>query len=103
MLDPATLPMPALVDFCRRWAIRELALFGSSLREDFGPDSDIDFLVTFQPSADWSLFDHVRMQHELGALVGRDVDLVTRRAVERSSNPVRQREILSTAKVLYAA
>jgi uncharacterized protein len=66
-----------LAEFCRRWQIRELALFGSVLREDFRPESDVDVLVTFAPGASWGLFDHVRMEDELSHLFGRRVDLVT--------------------------
>ena len=103
MFDPATISKTKLDEFCRRWSITELALFGSALRDDFGAGSDIDLLVTFRPDARWSLLDHTRMERELQHLVGRKVDLVTRRAVERSMNYIRRREILSTAKVLYAA
>jgi predicted nucleotidyltransferase len=83
--------------------ITRLELFGSILREDFRPDSDIDFLVTFAPNADWSLFDHLRMEEELHLLLGRKVDLVSRRAIEKSENWIRQHEILGTAVVFYAA
>jgi len=86
-----------LSDFCRRWQVSELAVFGSVLRDDFRSDSDIDMLVAFLPGATWSLLDHARMQHELAAMFGRPVDLITRRAVERSHNPIRRRAILSTA------
>ena len=88
--------------FCRRWANIDLALFGSVLRDDFGPESDIDVLVTFDPQANWSLLDHVQMEIELSALLGREVDLLSRRAVERSQNPLRRREILDTAQTIYA-
>jgi len=97
------LPQEALSLFCRQWKIRELALFGSVLREDFGPQSDIDVLVTFEPDADWSLLDHVRAQQELEALLGREVDLVSRRAIERSVNWIRRKAILETAETIYAA
>jgi hypothetical protein len=95
------LPMDAVRDFCSRWKIREFALFGSVLRDDFRPDSDVDVLVTFAPDAGWSLLDHVRMQDELSDLFGRSVDVVSRRAVEESRNPYRRREILETAQVIY--
>jgi len=90
-----------LKQFCRRWAISELALFGSILREDFGPDSDIDILVTFAPEAEWGLLDHIQMETELAELLGRQVDLLSRRAVERSHNPFRRREILESAQVVF--
>ena len=92
-----------LREFCTRWKITELALFGSVLRDDFGPESDVDVLVAFAPEARWTLLDHVRMRYELADLFGRDVDLVTRRAVERSANYLRRREILSSAKVVYGS
>jgi len=69
--------------FCQRWKITELSFFGSVLRDNFRPDSDVDILVTFAPDANWSLFDHVHMEEELSNMLGRKVDLVTRRAIER--------------------
>jgi predicted nucleotidyltransferase len=90
-----------LREFCRRWSISELAVFGSALRDDFGPDSDVDFLASFFPEANWSLLDHVRMQDELSEVVGRPVDLLTRSAVEKSRNPIRRRAILESAQVLH--
>lgn len=89
--------------FCRRWKVVRLDLFGSVLREDFRPDSDIDVLVTFAPDADWGLLEHAEMAGQLGGILGAPVDLVTRRAVERSDNPIRRREILESAETLYAA
>jgi predicted nucleotidyltransferase len=93
----------SLTAFCLRWKIRRLEFFGSVLREDFGPDSDIDLLVTFQPDAEWSLFDHLEMTRELAAILGRDVDLVSRRAVERSHNWIRRRAILDGSQPFYDA
>ena len=92
-----------LADFCRRWKIAELELFGSVVREDFGPDSDVDMLVTFAPDAEWSLLDHVAMEEELGQIVGRKVDLITRRAVESSRNWIRRETILKSAEPFYVA
>jgi len=97
------LPREMIVDFCRRWKITELALFGSALRDDFKPDSDIDVLATFAPDAAWSLLDHAKMQDELRATLGRDVDLISRRGIERSRNPIRRKAILESAQVIYAA
>lgn len=96
------IPAKQLETFCRRWKIAELALFGSVLRPDFAPDSDVDILVTFLPDAGWSLFDHVRMQDELSAVLGRKVDLVSRRGIERSRNYIRRKAILDSAEVIYA-
>ena len=98
-----SLPQNKIADFCQRWKIDEFALFGSVLRNDFGPDSDLDVLVTFAQEADWSLFDHVRMQEELNHLLNRKIDLLSRRAVEQSHNEPRRREILNTAQVVYVA
>ena len=92
-----------IADFCRRWKISELSLFGSALREDFRPDSDFDVLVSFIPGAEWSLMDHAAMQEEIAVILGRNVDLVSRRAVEQSSNWIRRENILSTAEPLYVA
>ena len=95
------LPMAEIGKFCQRWRIQELAVFGSVLRPDFNSESDIDVIVTFDDDAEWSLLDHMRMQQELQAFLQRDVDLVTKRAVERSENWVRRKEILSTASVIF--
>ncbi|MBC7242455.1 MAG: nucleotidyltransferase domain-containing protein [Anaerolineae bacterium] len=95
------LPMEAIAEFCRRWKIREMAVFGSVLRADFDSESDIDVIVTFEDDAEWSLLDHIRMQQELQAVLQRDVDLVTKRAVERSQNWIRRKEILSTASIIF--
>src|SRR5437870_5196185 len=93
---PITFDHDKLADFCRRWKVSELAAFGSVLREDFRADSDIDMIVGFSPDADWSLLEHIAMQDELTAILGRRVDLVTRRAVERSRNWIRRKAILET-------
>lgn len=100
---PIELPYDALEDYCRRWKINKLELFGSILRDDFGPDSDVDFLVTFDPSARWSLFDWVHAKDELTAVVGRAVDLVSRRPIEQSKNWIRRKSILETARTIYVA
>src|SRR6266540_3279744 len=92
-----------IAEFCRRWKITEFALFGSVLRDDFRPDSDVDVLVTFAPEAEWSLFDHMAMEEELSAAFGRKVDLVSRRAIERSANWIRRQAILESAEPFYVA
>ena len=89
-----------LSGFCRRWKARQLALFGSALHTDFRPDSDVDFLISFQDDARWDLADLAAMRDELSAMVGRPVDLVEEDALQ---NPYRRREILSHHEVLYAA
>jgi len=97
------LPTAQLAEFCRRNHIRQLALFGSVLRDDFRPDSDVDVLVEFESDAHWSLFDLVSMQNELEKLIGREVDLVERAAVEQSENYIRRKSILKNLEVVYAA
>jgi hypothetical protein len=95
-------PHKKIAAFCKRWKVVEFALFGSAVREDFSLQSDIDALVSFAPQSDWGLFDHIQMKQELKELFGREVDLITRRALEQSRNALLRSEILSTAKVLYA-
>lgn len=94
------IPTDKIREFCLKWRIREFSLFGSILREDFGPQSDVDVLVSFDPASQWDLFDLVEMRDELMAMFGRDVDLVEK---EGLSNPFRRRSILSTRQVVYAA
>ena len=81
----------------------ELSVFGSVLSAGFRPDSDVDVLVTYAADAKWSLMDAVRMEGELSGLLGREVDLVSRRAVERSANRIRRKAILESAEVVYEA
>jgi len=89
-----------ITEFCLKWRIREFSIFGSVLRADFRPDSDIDVLVSFLTDAQWSLFDIVQMQDELKTIFGREVDLIEKEALR---NPFRRRAILSGREVLYAA
>lgn len=95
-------PPKKIAAFCKRWNVVEFALFGSAVREDFSTKSDIDVLVSFAPHSEWGLFDHIQMRQELKELFGRDVDLITRRALEQSRNTLLRSEILNTAKVLYS-
>lgn len=93
--------MPETVDaFCRKWRIRELSLFGSALRDDFRPDSDVDLLVAFEADAPWDLWDLTAMEDELRQLFGRKVDVVEKRALK---NPFRRFDILTTRRIVYAA
>lgn len=94
------IPRDALDAWCRRWKVVELAIFGSALREDFGPQSDVDLLVSFEKDASWSLLDLVTKQEELEQIFGREIDLVEREGLR---NPIRRRAILATAQPLYAA
>lgn len=97
------LDMERIREFCRRWNITEFALFGSVLREDFRPESDIDVLVTFAPDSTITLFDLSDVEDELSDILGHKVDLVMKRGIERSANYIRRKAILSSAEVIYAA
>ena len=98
---PIELPYEALADFCRRWKITKMEVFGSVLRDDFGPESDVDFLVAYE--APPSLFGLADAEEELANIVGRPVDIVSRKAIEASHNWVRRRLILDSAKTIYVA
>ena len=93
-------PQPQVDDFCRRWKVTELSFFGSVMRDDFRADSDVDVLVTFESTAQWSLLDLVTMQQELASLLGRPVDLIEEAALR---NPYRRSTIRRTKHILYAA
>ncbi|GIW01459.1 nucleotidyltransferase family protein [Roseiflexus sp.] len=93
------IPHDAIAAFCKRWRIKELSIFGSALRDDFRPDSDVDVLVVFDESASWSLFDLVHAQQELERMFERPVDLVEKKAVR---NPFRRHHILHNREVIYA-
>jgi predicted nucleotidyltransferase len=92
------IPYDQVADFARRWKTTELALFGSVLRDDFDADSDVDVLVSFDPTATWSLWDLTRMEDELATIIGRQVDLVEKEGLR---NPFRRQHILSGRKVIY--
>jgi len=85
--------------FCKRWKISEFSLFGSILRDDFRPDSDVDVLVSFHEQAGWSLWDLVEMQEELEKMFDRKVDLVEKEAIR---NPYRRHSILNGREIFYA-
>ena len=101
MIDAAPLRIPSeeLTNFCRRYQVRELALFGSMLGPDFDSDSDVDLLVSFEPAARITFLTLARMQRELEAIMGRPVDLVPRDGLK----PIIRTQVLATARVLYAA
>ncbi|MEW6580987.1 MAG: nucleotidyltransferase family protein [Chloroflexota bacterium] len=100
---PIAIPYDALREFCQRWQVSELAVFGSAVQGNFRPESDIDLLVRFAPDAHWTLLDFVQMRDELSDIFGRKVDLVTHRAIEASKNPLRRKAILESAQVIYVA
>ncbi len=96
-------PREKVAEFCRKYRVQKLSLFGSALREDFRPDSDVDLLVSFAENAHYSLFDLAAMERELGVILGRKVDLVEREAIEQSENYIRRRHILQSEEPLYVA
>lgn len=89
-----------LADFCRKWKVRELSLFGSVLREDFREDSDVDVMVVFNPDAPWSYWEWPDMTDELRTIFGRKIDLVEKRSI---TNPFRRHHIMNHHEVVYAA
>jgi uncharacterized protein len=97
------LSQQVLVELCQRWKIKALYLFGSVLREDFRPNSDIDIMVEFEADAPWGLLEFVRLKRELETLFDRDVDLITKKSIEQSHNWIRRQEILGTAQAVYVA
>jgi len=101
--QPVHISRNKVASFCRRWKVVEFSLFGSILREDFRPDSDIDVLVKFAPEARVSLFDLVEMEDELKGVFGREVDLVEKDAILQSENYIRRKNILENTEVIYAA
>lgn len=95
-------PPNTITEFCQRWQVTEFALFGSVLRADFRPDSDIDVMVQFHPDAHPKFSTLDQMETELKAIFHREVDLITRQGIESSRNYLRRQEILSSAQVIYA-
>ncbi len=93
----------SIAAFCRRNHIRSFAFFGSVLRDDFGPDSDLDILVEFEQGQEPDLMGLVTIESELAEIFGHKVDLVERRSVERSENYIRRRHILQSVEAVYVA
>ena len=104
MRESARIPIsaPQIAEFCHRWQIQELALFGSVLGEQFGDESDVDVLITFAAGVPYTFRHLTAMQSELEAIFGRSVDLVDRTAVEQSENYIRRNSILKSAELIYA-
>ena len=94
------MPRDEIKVFCERWKIVEFSLFGSILRKDFRPESDVDILVTFAENAHWSLYDWMDMILELKTMYGREVHLFSKNSLR---NPFRRQQILGTREVVYAA
>lgn len=101
MTNLNNIPQDKLDSFCRKWSVQELSLFGSILTENFTGSSDVDILISFLPTANWTLFDHVDMKEDLRQIFGRRIDLVTKKAIEKSNNQIRKRSILDSAKRVY--
>jgi len=85
-------------EFCQKWKITRMAFFGSVLRDDFKPDSDVDVMVSFHPASQWSLFDIVEMKLELEEIFKRDVDIVEEGTIK---NPIKRRCIYENLEVVY--
>ena len=99
-MNPAIeIPQDRVADLCRRYKVLQLALFGSALRDDFGPDSDVDFLVEFDPAAQIGFLTLAKLQRELSAMIHRRVELVPKHGLK---DRIRQ-AVLASAKVVYAA
>lgn len=89
-----------LAEVCQQWQVRELALFGSILRADFRPQSDVDLLIRFHEGSHWSMLDLMQLKEDLQDIFGRPVDLVEADAIR---NPFRRRAILNSKQVIYEA
>jgi predicted nucleotidyltransferase len=97
------IPGDKIEEFCRRWKVTEFSLFGSVLRDDFRPDSDVDVLVSFSPDAHWRYYHILDMKDELKEIFGRGVDVIEKRLVEKSDNYIRRKHILSNLETVYVA
>lgn len=102
MLKDIELPIHKIEAFCHKWQVDEFALFGSVLRDDFRPDSDIDVMVNFNANARPTFGGLDRMENELKFIFNREIDLITRKGIESSRNYIRRENILSSAQVIYA-
>jgi predicted nucleotidyltransferase len=101
MKAPIDIPKESLATFCRKWKVQELSLFGSALRADFRPESDVDLLISFMPGAKMTFESFLEMRDELSAIFGgRSIDLVEKHLLK---NPFRRHEILTTREIVYAA
>jgi hypothetical protein len=98
-----TIPKNEIEVFCRRNHIRELALFGSALRDDFGPDSDVDVMVEFEYGQEPGLMQMTAMESGLSEILGHKIDLVERQSVEQSENYIRRLHILQSLETIYVA
>ena len=99
LVGQVELPVAEIAAICRKYRVKELAVFGSVLREDFRSDSDVDLLVDLMPNHGLGLVEYISCQNELSEVIGRKVDLVDKSALKRFA----KKEILGTARVIYAA
>jgi uncharacterized protein len=100
-LGPFDISREQIEAFCLKWGVEEFSVFGSALRDDFRPDSDVDVLVSLRPGQEMTLEAYLDMRDELSAMFGgREIDLVQKRLLK---NPFRRFEILNNREVLYAA
>lgn len=93
------LPIDEIIEICRKYHVRELSVFGSALREDFRPDSDVDLLVEFEPNAQIGFLAFAGLMRELSEVIGRKVDLVPKKGLKELIRD----SVISSSKVLYAA
>ncbi len=96
-------PKDKITEFCQRNHIQSLAFFGSVLRDDFGPNSDVDVMVEFEQGQEPDLMGLVTIEDELSEILRRKVDLVERQAIERSENYIRRRHMLKSVEAIYVA
>ncbi len=97
------IPEDRLSEICKKYLVKELAVFGSALRNDFNKGSDVDLLIEFKPEAKISLFDLIDLKEDFEELFGREVDVVTKNAINRSHNQIRKKAILENNRTIYAA
>jgi predicted nucleotidyltransferase len=89
-----------VVSLCKRYYITEMSIFGSSIRDDFTQDSDIDILVSFEQNSEITLFEIIELEKEFSRIINREVDIVEKESLK---NPIRKNKILSTREIIYAA
>jgi predicted nucleotidyltransferase len=89
-----------VVSLCKRYYITEMSIFGSSIRNDFTQDSDIDILVSFEQNSEITLFEIIELEKEFSRITNREVDIVEKESLK---NPIRKNKILSTMEIIYAA
>ena len=89
-----------IIIICKRYHVIELSIFGSSLRDDFNKNSDVDFLVSFESNSNITLFDIMELENEFSKLLNKEVDIVEKESLK---NPIRKDRILSTREIIYAA